>query len=74
MNPTGEITCDEKDILSYGRFSAYPASINTSGGKVKPDSFIVELDAGDGQKIYFEINGREDEKVKKLFKGIKEVK
>lgn len=74
MNPTGEIVCEEKDVLSYGRFSAYPSSINTSGGKIRPDSFVVELDAGNGEKIYFEINGREDEKVKKLFKGIKEVK
>lgn len=74
MNPAGEIICDEKEVLSYGRFSAYPASINKSGGKVHQDSYVVEIDAGDGQKIYFEINGRESDKVKKLFKGIKEAK
>ena len=73
MNPTGEIVCDEKELLSYGRFTAYPASVNKSGGKVHQDSYVVEIDAGD-DKIYFEINGRETEKVKKLFKGIKEVK
>ncbi|MBQ8165122.1 MAG: hypothetical protein IJZ94_04835 [Clostridia bacterium] len=74
MNPAGELVCDEKDIVSYGRFSAYPSSINKSGGKVHQDSFVVEIDAGDGERIYFEINGRETEKVKKLFKGIKEAK
>ncbi|MBE7065507.1 MAG: hypothetical protein E7384_06840 [Ruminococcaceae bacterium] len=74
MNPAGEIICDEKEVLSYGRFSAYPASINKSGGKVHQDSYVVEIDAGDGEKIYFEINGREAEKIKKTFKGIKEVK
>lgn len=74
MNPAGEIVCDEKEVLSYGRFTAYPSSINKSGGKVHQDSFVVEIDAGDEQRIYFEINGRETEKVKKLFKGIKEAK
>ena len=74
MNPAGEIVCDEKDILSYGRFTAYPSSINKSGGKVHQDSFVVEVDAGNGERIYFEINGRENEKIKKLFKGIKEVR
>lgn len=74
MNPAGELVCDEKDVLSYGRFSAYPSSINTSGGKIHQDSYVVEIDAGNDVKIYFEINGRETEKVKKLFKGIKEVK
>jgi len=74
MNPAGELVCDEKDILSYGRFSSYPASINKSGGKVHQDSYVVEIDAGGEDRIYFEINGRENEKVKKIFKGIKEVK
>ena len=74
MNPAGEIICDEKEVLSYGRFSAYPASINKSGGKVHQDSYVVEIDAGNDERIYFEINGRETEKVKKTFKGIKEVK
>ncbi len=74
MNPSGEIVCDDDDIVSFGKFSSYPSSINKSGGKINPDSIIVEVNAGSEEKIYFEINGKEYDKAKKLFKGHKEMK
>ncbi len=71
--PQGQIECDEDDIVSYGRFSQYPASVNTSGGKIRPESGIVELN-GENGPVYVDFIEDEFEKALKLLPRRKEKK
>lgn len=73
MNPIGEIICTEDDVVSFGKFSQYPASINACGGKIRPDSVIVEIQ-DDANHIYIEFQDTEYERVKKIIPGRKEKK
>ena len=72
-NPLGQIEFTEDDIVSYGLFSQYPASINTSGGKIRPESGILEV-SGDKGSVYFDFIGDEFEKALKLLPRRKEKK
>ena len=73
-SPIGQIECDEDDIVSFGRFSAYPASINTSGSKIRPESGILELAGNDGKSIFLDFVDDEFEKALKLLPKRKEKK
>ena len=73
MNPAGEIVCVEDDVVSFGKFSQYPSSINAGGGKIRPDSVIVEIQ-DDANHIYIEFQDTEYERVKKIIPGRKEKK
>ncbi|MBO7406541.1 MAG: hypothetical protein J6V14_02835 [Clostridia bacterium] len=70
-NPLGQIECGEDDILSYGKFSAYPPAINTSGSKIRPESGILEI-AGDNGSIYLDFVDDEYEKALKVLPRRKE--
>ena len=70
-NPLGQIECDEDDIVSFGRFSAYPPAINTSGSKIRPECGIIELAGADGS-IYLDLVDDEYEKALKLLPRRKE--
>jgi len=72
-DPVGQISFEEDDIVSYGLFSQYPASINKSGGKIRADSGVIEL-AGEDGSVYFEFVGDEYEKALKLLPRRKEKK
>lgn len=66
MNPKGEIVCDIDDIVSFGRFSQYPSSINSAGGgKIKPDSVIIEI-KDESNHVYFEMVSDSYNLVKKM--------
>lgn len=66
MNPKGEIVCDKEDVVSFGRFSQYPSSINSAGGgKIKPDSVIIEI-KDDANHIFFEMVADSYSLVKKM--------
>ncbi|MBO4326042.1 MAG: hypothetical protein J5950_02075 [Clostridia bacterium] len=73
-NPVGQIECDEDDIISFGRFSSYPASINTSGGKIRPESGILEIANEGGTPVYLDFVDDEFEKALKLLPKRKEKK
>ena len=73
-SPIGQIECDEDDIISYGRFSTYPASINTSGSKIRPESGIVELAGENGKPVYIDFVDDEFEKALKLLPRRREKK
>ena len=71
-NPIGQIECSEDDIKSFGKFSAYPPAINTSGSKIRPESGILEL-AGDNGSIYLDFVDDEFEKAMKFLPKRKEI-
>lgn len=73
-NPLGQIECDEDDIISFGRFSVYPSSINTSGSKIRPESGILELAGEGGKPVYIDFVDDEYEKALKLLPKRKEKK
>ena len=74
MNPKGEIICDMADVVSFGRFSQYPSSINSAGGgKIKPDSVIIELKDSDNH-LYFELISDQYQVVKKMLPSKLEIK
>lgn len=73
MNPIGEITCDEDDVVSFGEYSKYPSSINKSGGKIRPESIIVEL-KDDNNHIYLEFQKDSYNEIKKAISSKKEKK
>ena len=73
MNPIGEITCDEDDVVSFGEYSKYPSSINKSGGKIRPESIIVEL-KDDNNHIYLEFQRDSYNEIKKAISSKKEKK
>ena len=70
-NPLGQIECGEDDIVSFGRFSAYPAAINTSGGKIRPESGILEI-SGENGPLYLDFVDDEFEKALKYLPRRKE--
>lgn len=73
-SPAGQIECTEDDIVSFGRFSDYPSSINNSGGKIRPESGIVEIAGEDGKSVYIDFIDEEFEKALKLLPKKKEKK
>ena len=74
MNPKGEIVCDISDVVSFGKFSQYPSSINSAGGgKIKPDAVIIELKDSE-HHIYFELIPDLYSTVKKLLPSKLEIK
>lgn len=72
MKPKGEIVCEEDDIVSYGAYPKY-SGINTSGGKIRQDSIIVEAQ-DENYHIYFEFQDDSLAQLKKAFSGKKEKK
>ena len=70
--PRGEIVCSEDDIVSFGEYSKYPG-INTSGGKIRGDAVIVELQ-DENNHIYFEFPGESYSQLKKTLPAKKEKK
>ena len=73
MKPKGEIVCEEDDIVSFGGFTKYSSSINTSGGKIRNDSIIVEVQDAENH-IYFEFQSDNLQQLRKTFSGKKEKK
>lgn len=62
MNPKGEITCSNEDIVSFGEYSKY-SGIPTSG-KIRPDDIIVEI-KDENNHIYFEFRQSSKQELKK---------
>ena len=73
-NPQGEIRCGEDDIVSFGRFSAYPSSVNTSGGKIRPDAGVLEIAGEDGKSLYLDFIDTEYDKALRYLPKKKEKK
>ncbi len=74
MNPKGQIVCDVNDIVSFGRYSQYTASINSAGGgKIRPDAVILEIQ-DESQHVYFEFPQQEYDTIRKRLPGKKEKK
>ena len=72
MKPKGEIVCDEDDIVSFGEYSKY-SGINPSGGKIRPDAVLVEIQDAENH-IYFEFQNDSLPQLRKAFSGKKEKK
>ena len=72
MKPKGEIVCDEEDIVSFGEYSKY-SGINPSGGKIRPDAVLVEIQDAENH-IYFEFQNDSLPQLRKAFSGKKEKK
>lgn len=73
MNPLGEIVCDEEDVVSFGSYSKYPSSINSSGNKIRQDAVILEIKDGENH-IFFEFQSESYAEIKKAVSSRKEKK
>lgn len=73
MNPLGEIVCDEEDVVSFGSYSKYPSSINSSGNKIRQDAIILEIKDGENH-IFFEFQSESYAEIKKAVSSRKEKK
>ena len=74
MNPKGQIQCDMNDVLSFGKYTNYTGSINSSvGGKIRSDAVILEIQ-GETGSVYFEFHQDEYDTLRKRLPGKKEKK
>lgn len=74
MHPLGEIVCEKDNVVSFGEYSKYQKRVpNPGGGKIRPESIIVEI-KDDNYNLFFEFRNDDYDEIKKLFGGKKEVK
>lgn len=72
-NPKGEITCSLHDVISFGQYAKYPQNIAPTGGKIRADSVILEIQDSENH-LYFEFLPQDIVRLKKTFSGKKELK
>lgn len=68
--PKGEITFNDSDVISFGEYAKY-SGLNTSGGKIRSDSVILEIQ-DDTNHIYLEFQSGTLPQLKKVLPGKKE--
>ncbi|HHT92030.1 MAG TPA: hypothetical protein GXZ66_00780 [Clostridiaceae bacterium] len=72
-DPFGEIICHKDDVVSFGEYVNYSKRVpNPGGGKIRPESIIVEL-KDDNYNLFFEFKNHEYEDIRKIFGGKKAI-